>query len=209
MLRTYSLFVGETVSDKLSVAFPPALRNTVETQCREAWRQLNVLDHPNDNASPFVPYSDLMRTEEGRTHMTLLQLGFCVINTIPGYPIKPYAVGVEHGEYNAILSRIQAQRYSTQGRRKQVTQRAANSAAYRTFRSWWISKHIASALGAEFSAPCPFKPHKADGPTESYMEMGQHFEEWTGHKLQKELWDWLKQEEVKRLAKLAEQQLAA
>jgi len=208
-MRTYSLFIGEVVTDKLSVAFPPALRNTVETQCREEWKKLNTIEHKNHTSSPFVPYYDLIKTEEGRVHLGLLQLGFYVKHTISGYPIKTFAIGLEPSEYNAMLNRIQAQRYVTQGRRKQVTQRAANSAAYRTFRSWWISKHIASALGAEFSAPCPFKPHKADGPTESYMEMGQHFEEWTGHKLQKELWDWLKQEEVKRLAKLAEQQLAA
>ena len=208
-MRTYPLFVGETVSDKLTIAFPPALRNLIETECRAAWRELNTIEHPNETSSPFVPYDELMRTEEGRTHMYLAQNGFFVNNSIQGYPAKKYAVGLSPIEYNAMLSRLQAQRYTTQGRRRRVAQQAASAAAYRKFRSWWLSKHLAEQLGAEVSEPCPFKRHTSAGPTESFIEMGRHFEEWTGHKLPKELWAELKKWEAERLAQRSKEQLAA
>jgi len=210
-MRTYPLFSGETVNDTITVTLPPTLRNTLEAKCREAWRELNKIDHPNESASPFVPYSTWDRTREGRVHQWLLSRAVYIANSIPGVPVQRYSERVDATEYAAMLSRLQAQRYNTRGRRRQIATRATNAVEYRKYRSWWISKYLAQALGVEFLVPCPYEPYKPDGPTESYIEIGEHFEEWTGHKLPPELWAELRRDEAERLAKLAqgEEQLAA
>lgn len=190
----------------ITVCFEDPLFQLIESQCRAEWLELNRIDHPNDTASPFVPYDELMRTEEGRTHMYLVQMGFYIKNSIPGYPIQSYGKGLDYQEYNALLSRLQAQRYTTRGTRKRVEKRAHSATDYRKFRNWWINQHYAKALGLVLSAKCPFEKFKPEGPTESYIEMGKHFEEWTGYKLQKELWAKLKAREAERLAKLGNQQ---
>lgn len=210
-MRSYSLFVGEVVSDKISVSLPPDLRNTLETECREAWKELNRIPSTIKSASPFVPYHELSKSIEGRTHMYLLDKMFYIPTSIPGYPRKPYAKPVTIEELNAAMSRVQAQRYKTQGRRKQVIERAASSVDYRKFRSWWVSKHLAQALGAEFSEPCPFEKYTDGGPTVSYIEIGHHFEKWTGYKIPKELWAELRADEAERLRakQQAQQELQA
>ena len=203
MLKTYKLFQGESITDTITVTLPPQLRNLVETQCRDAWRQLHSLPTNDGSASPFLTYEQLTKTVEGREHLRWLRLGFYIRNVIPGYPIQPYAKSVTMEEYNAILARIHARRYNTQGTRRRFEKRVHSATDYRKFRSWWLSGHIAQALGTEFSEPCPYKPIDS-GVTESYIEMGYHFEEWTGYKLPKPLWDEIRQDEKERLAKLAE-----
>jgi hypothetical protein len=138
--------------------------------------------------------------------MYLLEKAFYIPNSIAGMPRMAYAKQLSLEDFNAAMSRLQAQRYNTRGRKRLVAQRAASAADYRKFRSWWVSRHLAQALGAEFSEPCPFEQYTDSRPTESYIEMGKHFEEWTGHKLQKELWAELKASEAERLAKLNNQQ---
>lgn len=208
MLRTYSLFQGEAVTNKITLSLPSHLRNQLETQCRAEWRELHKIDPNSDNASPFLTYDELSKTEEGKWHLTWLRLGFYVLNVIPGYPIQPYAKGVDISEYNAMLSRISARRYNTRGRRRQLMDRATNAVEYRKFRSWWISKRLAHELGAEFLEPCPYEPMTTE-PTKSYTEMARHFEEWTGHKLPEALWSEIKKDEQERLSKLKIKKLAA
>lgn len=204
-MRSYSLFIGEVVSNRIAVDLPPSLRDVLETKCREAWRELNEIPSPTDSDSPFVPYDELTRTREGRLHFYLLSRMFYIPNVVTGHKRMPYARPIDLDSYNAAMSRLQAQRYNTRGRRKRRTTLAASAADYRKFRSWWISKALAEVLGAEFSEPCPYEKYTPPGPTESYIEIGEHFEEWTGHKLPKELWDELKEDEAARLRQIAQQ----
>lgn len=202
-MRTYSLFVGEVVSDSITLALPPALRNILETECRAAWKELNKIPSSSNSASPFIPYNEFIQTTEGRVHIQLLERAFYVKNTIPGWPRLPFAKPLEISEYNQAMSRLQARRHNTQGRSRRTISRASNAVEYRKFRSWWVSKHIAEALGAEYTVPpCPFDAYKPAGPTESYIKIGEHFEEWTGLKLPKELWVELHKDETRRLKSL-------
>lgn len=194
---------GMRVTQSITLNLTDELLHIVEAQCRAEWADLHRLSTNDGSASPFLTYEQLTKTEEGRQHLRWLRLGFYVRNVIPGYPIQPYAKGIEISEYNAMLARIHAKRYNTQGTRRRFEKRIHSATDYRKFRNWWVNKHLAQALGAEFSEPCPYQPIES-GDTESYIEMGHHFEEWTGYKLPKPLWDEIRQDEKERLAKLAE-----
>lgn len=196
-------------TSSITVRFNDELFQLIEQQCRAEWLELHRIVHSNETASPFVPYNELIRTREGHMHMWLLDKAFYILNTIPGNPRKPYAKGLDLHEYSTIMSRLQAQRFTTRGTRRRFEKRVHSATDYRKFRNWWINRHYSALVGIEFSEPCPYDKYEQSGPTESYIEIGHHFEEWTGYKLPKELWDELKKDEAERLAKQQQQLQAA
>lgn len=195
-------------SQSITVSFTDQLFQHIEPQCRAEWLALHHIDHPNETASPFIPHNILTQTTEGRVHMNLINRLFYVPGFIAGYPRQTYSIAVGLDELNRVMSRVQAQRYTTQGTRRRFSKRVHSATDYRKFRNWWINKNYSEALGVEFTEPCPFEAYQQPGPTESFIEIGQHFEEWTGYKLPKELWDELKADEAKRLAQLDNQRMA-
>ena len=193
----------------ITVAFSPQLMQIIESNCRAEWKELHTIDSASNSASPFIPYDEYAKSEEGRTHMYLLNRAFCIRGGISGHPRFSYTKDLDLSEFSAAMSRLQAQRYNTRGTRRRFEKRAHSATDYRKFRNWWINKYFSQLANLEFSEPCPFQPYQESGPTKSYIEMGHHFEEWTGLKLPEELWAMLKRDEVARLASFSKLNLEA
>lgn len=185
------------------VVYPPApLLNTIEQGCRAEWLELHRIEHPSDSASPIIPVDHWQQTTEGKMHTTLMTMYFH--DQQPFHDAPANYEWPDVAELNRMWSRLQSRRYEVRGKRAKYDNQVKSGVAYRKFRSWWVSKHIASALGEEFDVPCPFEKYVTPKPPESYIIIGKHFEEWTNHRLPPQAWKMLKEWEEWRLNRDAE-----
>jgi hypothetical protein len=101
-------------------------------------------------------------------------------------------------------ARLQSGRYEVRGTRAKFEARVKSAAAYRKYRSWRLNQLLAEKLDLLFTEPCPFEKYVQPKPPESYIIIGEHFEEWTDHKLPPQAWKMLREWEAARLAHNAE-----
>ena len=193
---------GLRVTQSITVRFEDHLLQQIEQQCRAEWLALHRIDHPNQSASPFTPYKEFIQSREGSVHLELIDRMFYVQNSDMGRKPASYAKPVTINELNLITSRVQTKRYNTRGTRKRFEARVHSATEYRKYRNWWLNNIFAQGLGAERRELCPFEAYSPPPPTESYITIGEHFEEWTGYSIPHELWAELSQREAQRLAPL-------
>lgn len=179
-----------------TINFTKEVANYIEQNCRAEWLELHRISHANQSSSPLVPVHIWQQTREGQMHRQLMSY-FMDRDNWPKAPLN-WAFP-ELSEVNRMWSRLQSQRYEVRGKRAKFEARAKSATAYRKYRSWWISKLLAEKLSLPFTELCPFEKYVQPGPPESYIIIGEHFEEWTGHKLPADAWAMLKSIEANRL----------
>lgn len=192
---------GVELTEGLVVSPPTDLRNAIEQQCRAEWLTLHRIEHASDSASPLVPLPVWQASIEGKAHTKLMNMFFSDWQPFHGCPLNYQWPDVP--EMNRMWSQLQSQRYEVRGKRARYANQVKSGVAYRKFRSWWVSKHIAAALGEAFDVPCPFEKYVTPKPPESYIIIGEHFEEWTGRSLPPQAWEMLRGWETDRLNRSA------
>lgn len=195
---------GLRKTDGITVVLSAECLAAVEQQCRAEWLALHHIDHPTDTSSPLVPTHLWQQTTEGKMHAKLMNMFFSDWQPFHGAP--PDYPWPDVAEMNRMWSRLQSRRYEVRGTRAKVDARARNATAYRKFRSWWVDRQLAKSLELSQDTPCPFEKYVTPKPPESYIIIGEHFEEWTGRGLPSQAWKMLKEWEVDRLNRNADVQ---
>lgn len=193
---------GIRKTDGITVQLSAECLAAVEQRCRTEWLDLHHIEHQSSTASPLVPMHIWQQTTEGKMHTKLMNMFFNEGQPFHGCP--PNHTWPDVQELNRMWTRLQSRRYEVRGTRAKVDARARNATAYRKFRSWWVDNLLAEHLGLSTTTPCPFEKYVTPKPPESYIIIGEHFEEWTDHILPPQAWKMLKEWEVWRLDRSAE-----